>query len=74
VIPLVSIPDRRLIAGDPDWENARKAVRQYETHVHANKADRPAFPSPDSAPANISDRKIKGALHRALRERPVPTM
>jgi hypothetical protein len=73
-IPLFRLLTERLIAGDPDWENARKAVRQYEAHAHTNKVDRPAFPPPDSAAADISDRKIKGALRRALRERPVPTM
>ena len=73
-IPLFRLLTEKLMAGDPDWENARKAVRQYEAHAPANKVDRPAFPPPDSAPTNISDRKIKGALRRALRERPVPTM
>lgn len=73
-IPLFRFLTERLVAGDPDWENARKAVRQHEAHAHPNKVDRPAFAPPDSAPADISDRKIKGALRRALRERPVPTM
>jgi hypothetical protein len=62
------------MTGDPDLENAGKAVRQYETIAHANKVDHPAFRPSDYAPANISDRKIRGALRRALRERPVPTM
>jgi len=73
-IPLFRLLTERLSGGDPDWENARKAVRQYEAHAPANKVNRPVFPPPDSAPANVSDRKIKGALQRALRERPVPTM
>jgi hypothetical protein len=73
-IPLFRLLTERLSAGDPDWENARQAVRQYVRHAHANKADRPVFPPPDSAPANVSDRKIKGALQRALRQRPVPTV
>ena len=72
--PLFRLLTERLGAGDPDWENARKVVRQYVRHAHANKVDRPVSPPPDSAPANLSDRKIKGALQRALRERPVPTM
>ncbi len=73
-IPLFRLLTERLSAGDPDWENARKAVKQYERRAPPNKLDRPVFPFPDSAPANVSDRKIKGALQRALRERPVPTM
>ena len=73
-IPLFRLLTERLMAGDADWENARKGVRQYEAHAYANKVDDPAFPPPDSAPANISDRKIKRALRRALQERPVPTM
>jgi hypothetical protein len=73
-IPLFRLLTERPMAGDPDWENARKAVRQYEAHAQVSKIDRPPFPPPDSAPANISDRIIKGALRRALRERPVPTM
>jgi hypothetical protein len=73
-IPLFRLLTERLSAGDPDWENARQAVRQHETRAHPNKVDRSAFAPPDSAPADISDRKIKGALRRALRERPVPTM
>ena len=72
-IPLFRLLIERLSAGDPDWENARQVVRQYQAHAHANKVDRPAFPPSDSTPVNISDRKIKGALQRALRERPVPT-
>jgi hypothetical protein len=73
-IPLFRFLTERLIAGDPDWEHARQAVGQHEAHAHANKVDHPVFRHPDSAPVNVSDRKIKGALQRALRERPVPTI
>jgi len=73
-IPLFRLLTERLSAGDPDWENARKIVRQYEAHAHTNKVDRPAFPPPDSTPVNISDRKIKGALRSALQQRPLPTI
>ena len=73
-IPLFRLLTERLSAGDPDWENARKAVRQYERHAPTNKVGRPVFRHPDSAPVNVSDQKIKGALQRAPRERPIPTM
>src|SRR5215471_2948596 len=45
-IPLFRLLTERLSAADPDWENARQAVRQYVRHAHANKADRPVFPPP----------------------------
>jgi hypothetical protein len=73
-IPLFRLLTERLSAGDPDWENGRKAVRQYERHAHTIKLERPLFPPPDSALSKVSDRKIKRALQRALWQRPVPTM
>ena len=73
-IPVSRLLTERLSAGDPDWENARKAVMQYERSAPPNKVDRPVFPPRDSAPAIVSDRRIKGSLQCALRERPVPTM
>jgi hypothetical protein len=73
-IPLFRLLTERLGTGDPDWENARKAVRQYERHAHTNSVDRPALPSPHSALPDISDRKIRKALRSALQQRPLPTI
>lgn len=73
-IPLFRFLTERLVAGDPDWENARKAVRLHETQVQPNNRRRAVLPGPGFGPAEISDQEIKRVLQRALRENPPPTI
>ncbi len=71
-IPLFRLLTERLIPGDPDWENARKIVKQHE--VQAGSSRHSALPRTNCAQASVPDREIKKALRHALRQRPLPTV
>ena len=73
-MPLFRFLTERLVAGDPDWENARTTLSLHETQVQPNNRRRAVLPSQGFCPAEISDQEIKRVLQCALRENPPPTI
>jgi transcriptional regulator with XRE-family HTH domain len=73
-IPLFRFLTERLIAGDPDWENARGILGQHVKRVQLIRSRPAVLPRPDSTSAGVSHREIKRALQSALRENPLPTV